>query len=61
MMLMMIIIIIISYAVLSASVTSTCDLSSGSFGGYGFQLWRVAGNVLNKQQQTSDKGCPPVW
>jgi hypothetical protein len=26
----------------------------------GVQIWKVAGNVLNKHQQTSDKGCAPV-
>jgi hypothetical protein len=25
-------------------------------GGNGFQMWRLAGNMLNKQIQTSDKG-----
>jgi len=25
-------------------------------GGYSLQIWRVAGNVLNKQSQTADKG-----
>jgi hypothetical protein len=25
-------------------------------GGYGFQTWRVAENILNKQPQTADKG-----
>jgi len=40
---------------------SMCGVTSGSFGGDGVQVWRVAGNVLNKQRQTSDKGCSPVW
>jgi hypothetical protein len=27
-------------------------------GGNGFQLWRVAANVLNKQKWAADKGWP---
>jgi hypothetical protein len=26
------------------------------FVGYGFQIWRVAVNILNKKSQTADKG-----
>jgi hypothetical protein len=29
-------------------------------GGNGFQIWRVAANILNKQLRTADKGDPPV-
>jgi hypothetical protein len=29
--------------------------------GEGLQIWRVAVNILNKQLQTADKGCPPAW
>jgi hypothetical protein len=25
-------------------------------GGYGFQMWRVAANILNKHSRTADKG-----
>jgi hypothetical protein len=28
-------------------------------GGYGFQLWKVAVNILNKQSRTTNKGCSP--
>jgi hypothetical protein len=27
-------------------------------GGEGLQIWRVAGNILNKQSWTADKGLP---
>jgi hypothetical protein len=46
---------------LIASLTSRCEVSSGRFERDGVQVRRVADNVLNKQQQISDKGCPPVW
>jgi hypothetical protein len=26
----------------------------------GFQLWRVAANILNKQPRRSNKECPPA-
>jgi hypothetical protein len=28
-------------------------------GGDGFQIWRVAANILNKQSRTADKGWSP--
>ena len=46
--------------VLSASMSTRCGASSGCEGGDGHQILRVAGNILNKQQRTSDKGCPRV-
>ena len=50
-----------SSAVLSASMSTRCGASSGCDGGDGHQILRVAGNILNKQKRTFDKGCPPVW
>jgi hypothetical protein len=50
-----------SSAVLSASVSIGCGASSGCNVEGGHQIWRVAGIILNKEQRTSDKGCPPVW
>jgi hypothetical protein len=29
-------------------------------GGDGFQIWKVAANIFNKQLQTADRGGPPV-
>ena len=34
---------------------------AGCGGGGGSQILRVAGNILNKEQRTFDKGFPPVW
>ena len=51
----------VSSAVLSASMSSFYDASTGCDGRDGHQILRVAGNILNKQQRTSDKSCPPVW
>ena len=48
-------------AVLSASLSLRCGVSLGYNGRDGFQVWKVAGNILNEQQQTHDKGCLPVW
>ena len=48
-------------AVLSASLSFRCGVPLGCNEGGGFQVWKLAGNTLNKQQQTSDKGCLPVW
>ena len=48
-------------AVLSASLSLRCCISLFCNGGDGFQVWKLASNILNKQQQTSDKGCLPVW
>jgi hypothetical protein len=50
-----------SSAALNASVSTRCGASSGCEGGDGHQILRVAGNILNKQLRTSDKGCPPEW
>jgi hypothetical protein len=25
------------------------------------QIWKVPGNILNKQSRTAEKGCPPAW
>ena len=47
-------------AVLSASLSLRCGVSLGCNGGDGFQVWKLSGNILNKQQQTSEKGCLPV-
>jgi hypothetical protein len=30
-------------------------------GGDSLQIWRVAVNILNKQLQIADMGCPPAW
>jgi hypothetical protein len=30
-------------------------------GGDGFQIWRVAGNILNMQPRTADKELSPAW
>jgi hypothetical protein len=49
-----------SSAVLSASVSTRCGASAGWDGDI-HQILRGAGNILNKQERTSDKGCPPVW
>jgi hypothetical protein len=44
-------------ATLIASMSSGCGASSG-WDGDCDQIRKVVGS---KQQQTSDKGCPPVW
>jgi hypothetical protein len=51
----------VSSAVVSASLSERCGAPSGCNGEDGVQVKKVAVNVLNKQQQTSDKGCPTVW
>jgi hypothetical protein len=50
-----------SLAVLRASMSSLCGTSTGCDEGDGHQILWLAGNILNKQQRTSDKGGPPVW
>ena len=47
--------------VLIASLSFRCGVSLGCNGGDGFQVWKLSGNILNKQQQTSYKGCLPGW
>jgi len=51
----------LSSAVLSVSMSTRCGTLSGCDGWDGVYVWRVAYNVLNKQLQISDKGCPMVW
>ena len=48
-------------AVLCAFMSSRCGATLGCDGGDGVHVWNVVGNILKKQQQTSDKGCPPAW
>jgi len=43
------------------SLSSMCDAPSYCDGGEVVYVRKVAVNILNDQQQTSDKGCPPVW
>jgi len=38
-----------------------CGVSLGCNGGDGFQVWKLASNILNKLQHTSEKGCLPGW
>ena len=47
--------------VISASLSFLCGVSLECNGGDNFQVWKLSGNILNKQQQTSYKGCPPGW
>ena len=49
-----------SSAVLIGSMSTRCGVSSGWDGRDDHQILRVAGSILNKQQRTPDKGCPPV-
>jgi len=51
----------VSSAVLSASLTFRCGLSLGCNEGDGFQVWKLASNILNNLLQISDKGCLLVW
>jgi hypothetical protein len=50
----------LSSAVVNASMSSRRGASSGCDEGDGHQILRVAGSILNKQQWTSDRGCPPL-
>jgi hypothetical protein len=43
-------------SMLCGSLSPQHGASSGSRGTNGLQLWRVAANILNKQQRTNDKG-----
>jgi len=51
----------LSSAVLSTTLSFRCGVSLGCNEGDGFQVWNLASNILNKPQQTSDKGCLTVW
>ena len=51
----------VSSAVLSASLSSRCGLSSVCDGGDDQQIRRVDDNIVNKQYRTTDKEYPPVW
>jgi hypothetical protein len=51
----------VSSALLSESLSARSGAPSGCDGADGHQVWKVVGNKLNKQQRTSDKGCPTVW
>jgi hypothetical protein len=49
-----------SSAVLSASVSTRCGGSSGCEEGKSHQILKIVGNILNKEQRTSDKGFSSV-
>ena len=49
-----------SLAVLSASQSTRCGAPSGCDGGDCDQIWKLPVNILNMQQRTTDKGCPPL-
>jgi len=60
MMMMIIIILSVLKDVFFASLLLRCGVFLGCNGADGFQVWKLAGNILNEQQQTPDKGCLPV-
>jgi len=48
-------------AVLRSSLTIRYGFSLGCNGGVGFNVWKLASDILNKQQHTSEMGCLPGW
>jgi hypothetical protein len=45
---------------LGGSLSPQHGMSSGCRWRDGLQLWKVAANIMNKQQQTT-RGGPPAW